>query len=367
MNNMQNNSNNKQYIRQIRVPEFGAASQSKLANAKILVVGAGALGCPALQYLAASGVGTLDLLDADEVDITNLHRQVLYTHADLGSPKALTAASRLKAMNPAISITPHQVYLHKGNALEIIKNYDLVVECSDNFPTKFLVNDACVMLGRPFIIGGAIQFSGQLSVYNYKGGPTYRCLIDEEPDPLEVPSCSEAGVIGMVPGVIGTLQALEALKVLTGVGQTLSGKLLHFDGLTMQFSTFDISLNPKNLEITELAAYDYHCPAHILADKQITPQQFFMLLNSNQPIQLLYFSDEPEEFRFNQFIAKPIPLYELPNRVAELSRENRIVLLCDYGIKSLSALRYLVTKHGFENVVNLKDGLKEFNTILING
>ncbi len=364
---MQYNSNYKQYIRQIRVPEFGNDGQNKLANAKILVVGAGALGCPALLYLAASGVGTLGVLDADEVDITNLHRQVLYTHPDLGIPKALSAASRLKAMNPSISITPHQVHLHKGNALEIIKNYDLVVECSDNFPTKFLVNDACVMLGRPFIIGGAIQFSGQLSVYNYKGGPTYRCLIDEEPDPLEVPSCSEAGVIGMVPGVIGTLQALEALKVLTGVGQTLSGKLLHFDGLTMQFSTFDISLNPKNLEITELTEYDFHCPAHILADKQITSQQFLELLNSNQPLKLIYFSDETEEFRLKQFHVKPLPLYELPNLVSELSREARIVLLCDYGIKSLSALRYLVTKHWFENVVNLKDGLKEFNTILNNG
>ncbi len=361
---MQNNSNYKQYIRQVRVSEFGEEGQVKMTDSKILVVGAGALGCPALQYLAASGVGTLGVLDADEVDITNLHRQVLYTHADLGRPKALTAANRLKAMNPAISITPHQVHLHKGNALEIIKNYDLVVECSDNFPTKFLVNDACVMLGRPFIIGGAIQFSGQLSVYNYKGGPTYRCLIDEEPDPLEVPLCSEAGVIGMVPGIIGTLQALEALKVLTGVGQTLSGKLLHFDGITMQFSTFDISLNSKNLEITELTEYDFHCPAHILADKQIESQQFFTLLNSNQPIELLYFSDEPEEFRYKQFFAKPIPLYQLPNRVAKLSQANRIVLLCDYGIKSLSALRYLVTKHGFENVVNLKDGLKAFNTIL---
>jgi adenylyltransferase/sulfurtransferase len=354
---------NKRYARQVRVSEFGAEGQQKVAKSKVLVVGAGALGCPALMYLSAAGVGTLGVLDGDDVDITNLHRQVLYTDADIGLPKTLAATNRLRAMNTSITIVPHQVHLNKGNAIEIISKYDIVVECSDNFSTKFLVNDACVILKKPFIIGGAIQFSGQLSVYNYQGGPTYRCLIPIEPDPLEVPSCSEAGVIGMVPGIIGTLQALEALKIISGVGTTLSGKLLHFDGLTIQFSEFGIKLNPANLKITELKEYEYSCSDSLLTEKQLSIEEFLKTLNGSEPFEILYFSDESEPFKYKNLTVKSIPIYELPNCVSTLPRNRKIILVCEYGIKSLSALRYLAQKHSFTNVLNLKEGLNEFKIL----
>jgi adenylyltransferase/sulfurtransferase len=354
---------NKRYTRQVNVSEFGDEGQLKVAKSMVLVVGAGALGCPVLMYLTAAGVGTLGVLDGDDVDITNLHRQVLYTDADIGLPKTLAATNRLRAMNPNITIVPHQVHLNKGNAIEIISKYDIVVECSDNFSTKFLVNDACVILKKPFIVGGAIQFSGQLSVYNYQGGPTYRCLIPNEPDPLEVPSCSEAGVIGMVPGVIGTLQALEALKVISGVGTTLSGKLMHFDGLRMQFSNFDITLNPENLNIKELSEYEFHCPSDFLANRQISANELKEILDKQEPVDLIYFSDENEPFRYRTQTIIPLPIYELPNKVIDLPRNKKIILLCDYGIKSLSALRYLAQKHSFTNVLNLKEGLNEFKIL----
>ncbi len=358
-----NNPLNNRYTRQVRVSEFGADGQQKLASSKVLIVGAGALGCPALMYLVAGGVGTIGVLDGDDVELTNLHRQVLYTDSDLGLPKSIAAANKLKAMNSSISIVPIQAHLHKGNALEIISNYDIVVECSDNFATKFLVNDACVMLGKPFIIGGAIQFSGQLSVYNFKGGPTYRCLISDEPDPLEVPSCSDAGVIGMVPGVIGTLQALEALKVISGVGTTLSGKLLHFDGLNMQFSEFDIELNPINLIIAELKEYEYSCPDNLLAEKQLSTDEFINILNSSEPFEILYFTDDNEPFKYKSIEVAPTPIYELPNLVSSLPRNKKIILVCEYGIKSLSALQYLIVKHNFEKVWNLKSGIAEIRTL----
>ncbi|HPF93630.1 MAG TPA: HesA/MoeB/ThiF family protein, partial [Tenuifilaceae bacterium] len=200
--------NTDRYIRQVSVREFRAEAQEKLQKSKVLVIGAGALGCPVLMYLTAAGVGTIGVLDSDEVTLSNLHRQVLYTEKNIDEPKALAASKRLSEMNSTVKVIPHFTRLHKDNALQLISQYDLVIECSDNFPTKFLVNDACVMLGKPFIIGGVLKFSGQLSVNNYNGGPTYRCLIEEEPDPLEAPTCSEAGVIGMVPGIIGTMQAL---------------------------------------------------------------------------------------------------------------------------------------------------------------
>lgn len=351
------NSNSSRYIRQTRVPDFGEEGQSKLSQAKVLVVGAGALGCPVLMYLTAAGIGTLGVLDGDEVDETNLHRQVLYTDNDLGKPKALVATDRLKAMNPNVSIQTHFVRLHRENALYLLSKYDLIIDCTDNFPSKFLVNDACVILGKPCIIGGVMQFSGQLSVYNYKGGPTYRCFVAEEPDPLEAPSCSEAGVIGMVPGIIGTMQALEALKVLAGVGTTLSGRLLNFDGLLMAFNEFEITLNPENQKITELGEYEYSCPDHILKGREVGKEVFLEMINDDNPAYVLAFADDGMPVEALGYQWDSIPLYELPNRVSKLPTDSDVILVCEFGIKSLSALRYLVAKHNLDRVYNLKDGL----------
>jgi adenylyltransferase/sulfurtransferase len=354
---MSNNTVDMRYLRQIRVPSLGERGQELLGKARVLVVGAGALGNPALMYLVAAGVGSIGILDSDEVDASNLHRQVLYTDSDVGTPKVQSAVNRLSDMNPNISFIQHFVRLHKDNALDILKDYDLVIECSDNFPTKFLVNDACVMLGKPCIIGAAIQLSGQLSVYNYKGGPTFRCFIEEEPDPLEVPSCAEAGVIGMIPGIIGTMQALEALKVITGIGETLSGRLLHFDGQAMNFSEFDIKLNPNNLNIKGFRDYDYSCPDSLLAGRQIDSDSFLEMLNDSKQPMVLAFSDDGKPLVALTYEWETIPTYELPNKAFSLPRDIDIVLVCEYGIKSLAALRYLVGKQNFHRVYNLKEGI----------
>ena len=345
------------YIRQVSVNDFGEKAQEKLQKSKVLVIGAGALGCPVLMYLTAAGVGTIGVLDSDEVTLSNLHRQVLYSEKNIDEPKALVASKRLSEMNSMVKVIPHFTRLHKDNALKLISQYDLVIECSDNFPTKFLVNDACVMLGKPFIIGGVLKFSGQLSVYNYNGGPTYRCLLEEEPDPLEAPTCSEAGVIGMVPGIIGTMQALEALKVVTGIGDTLSGRLLNFDGLAMTFTEFDIALNPNNLKIKELAEYDYSCPDYILKASEINAETFIEMLSSDNPPLILAFADDGNPIKSLAYEWDTLPLYELPNIVEGLPRDKDIMLLCEQGIKSVSALRYLVTQKNFDRVYHLKDGV----------
>lgn len=345
------------YVRQVKVPDFGKKGQEKISESNVLVVGAGALGCPVLMYLASAGVGTIGVLDSDEVDITNLHRQVIYTDDDLGSPKAVAASSRLKSMNPNINVKTHLVRLHKDNALDIFSSYDLVIDCTDNFPSKFLVNDACVMLNKPCIIGGVLRFSGQLSVYNYNGGPTFRCFLQEEPDYLEAPSCSEAGVIGMIPGIIGTMQALEALKILAGIGETLSGRLLNFNGLTMAFSEFEISLNEDNLKITELSDYEFSCPDSVLKEREIEKDEFLEMFRSDDPPLVLAFADDGEPIKALSFQWQTIPLYELPNMSAKLPHNRRIVLICEHGLKSIAALRYLAVKKEFNNVYHLKNGV----------
>ncbi len=354
---------NERYIRQLKVPEFGKTGQDKLSKARILVIGAGALGCPTLLYLAAAGVGTIGVLDGDDVSITNLHRQVMYNTDDIGKPKAIVASQRMKAMNPNIVVNTMPVRLHRGNAIEIFTNYDLVVDCTDNFPSKFLVNDACVMLGKPCIIGGVMQFSGQFSVYNYNNGPTYRCLVEDEPDPLDAPSCAEAGVIGMIPGVIGSMQALEALKIVSGIGKTLSGRLLHFDGLTMTFTEFEINLNPKNLHIKQLPDYELSCPDSILHDREITREEFLKMLRIKKPPKVLAFADDGNPIDFKSYKLNTIPLYELPNIIGNLNSDEVVVLVCEHGIKSMSALKYLVVKHRFQNVFHVKDGIYEINNL----
>ncbi|HPJ45518.1 MAG TPA: HesA/MoeB/ThiF family protein [Tenuifilaceae bacterium] len=345
------------YIRQIRVPEFGPEGQEKLSQARVLVVGAGALGCPTLQYLAAAGVGTIGIVDGDDVNLTNLHRQVLYTEADLGKPKVEVAAERLLQLNSSVEVQKFFTVVHKNNIKSLLSDFDIAIDCSDNFPTKFLVNDACVMQGKPCIIGSAIQFSGQLSVYNYMGGPTYRCLLAEEPDPLRITSCSQAGVIGMVPGIIGSMQALEALKVITGIGKSLSGRLLQFDALSMNFNEFEVKLNPTNLEIKEFSDYSYSCPESELEKFSINPEEFLEKLKGKNEVLVVAFSDDGEPIGFQNYVWQTIPLYELPNRVAALPFDVDLVLLCEYGIKSNTALHYLVEKHNFIRVYNLKDGV----------
>ncbi len=240
------------YQRHLTLPGFGMQAQQKLKHARVLVVGAGGLGCPALQYLAAAGTGTLGIVDDDCVSLSNLQRQILYTEADIGMRKAETAAARLLAMNPNIDCQPHAVRLGPHNALDLIRDYDLVVDGSDNFATRYLVNDACVLAGKPFIHGAIQTYHGQASVLNYQGGPTYRCLFPEPPDPKDAPNCSETGVLGVLPGMIGTIQATEAIKVLTGIGEPLSGVLLLFDALQMRMQRIHVARVPAAAHVTTL-------------------------------------------------------------------------------------------------------------------
>ena len=225
------------YQRHLSLPSFGKEAQLKLKAARVLVIGAGGLGCPALQYLAAAGVGKLGVMDFDLVDASNLQRQILFTEGDVGKPKASVAADRLRAMNSNIDVVDIAERLSEENALQIFQDYDLIVDGSDNFVTRYLVNDACVMTKKPLIYGAIYTFQGQVSVFNFQGGPTYRCLFPDPPDPKDAPNCSEIGVIGILPGLIGTLQASEAIKVITGVGEPLSGSLLLWDVLTMKQQT----------------------------------------------------------------------------------------------------------------------------------
>jgi sulfur-carrier protein adenylyltransferase/sulfurtransferase len=351
------------YKRQLRIKEVGPDGQQKILEAKVLVVGAGALGCAALVYLVPAGVGVVGVLDNDEVDITNLHRQILYSQGDLGKPKAVAAKDRLRAMNPEVEIRPHFLRIHKDNALEIIKDYDLVLDCSDNFPTKFLVNDACVMLNKPCIIGAAIGFSGQLSVYNYKDGPTYRCLLPEPPDSLTVPTCADTGVMGMIPGIIGTLQALEAIKIIIGKGDVLSGRLLHFEGLDAGFTEFDIKTDPMNKEISELTEYEISCPDFLLKKHLINGRIFLEKLTGMDNISVIALGEEGDVIQYKDFKWDLIPLYKTPEVMKSLPSGQVVLLICEYGIRSLEALKYLLIRENYTNVYALKDGLAELRTL----
>ncbi len=345
------------YHRQMILPTMGRQRQEKLTQSRVLVVGAGALGAAVLLYLVPAGIGTIGILDNDELELTNLHRQVLYSTEDVGTPKVLAARDRLEKMNPEVSLRTHFLRLNVDNALDIIREYHLVIECSDNFPTKFLVNDACVMLHKPCIIGAALGFSGQLSVYNYLDGPTYRCLMPEPPDPLTLPTCANAGVMGMVPGIIGNLQALEALKIITGQSETLSGRLLHFEGLETNFMEVPIELNPDNKKIDHLTSYSYSCPDYLLKKHTVEPQNFFPTLEKEGPFEVVALSDDQEFLQIKDFRWKTIPAYKIPEVVAQIPEKKKVMLICENGIKNFEALKYLLMKENCTRALALKDGL----------
>jgi sulfur-carrier protein adenylyltransferase/sulfurtransferase len=350
------------YQRQIRLPEIGPEGQKRITGSRILVVGAGALGSASLQYLVTAGVGVIGIIDNDILELHNLHRQVLYANEDIGKQKVLAAEKRLKAMNPEISIVSYARRLTIHNALEMIPEYDLVLECSDNFPTKFLVNDACVILNKPCIIGAALGFTGQLSVYNYKNGPTYRCLLPDPPDPLVSPSCADVGVMGMIPGVIGTMQALEAIKIVSGIGDTLSGRLLHFEGLEGRFIEIEITPDPRNKTITQLTEYEMACPDDLLSKYLIDGADFLNRLQDGENHIVIAFSGEDRSVQFRDFSWKSIPLYKLHEALSSVPEDKNILLVCEHGIKSTEALKHLLVKQNFTRAYALQHGLAGLRT-----
>jgi adenylyltransferase/sulfurtransferase len=340
------------YSRHLLMEEFGLEAQRKLKAAKVLVVGAGGLGCPCLLYLAAAGVGCLGIADDDVVSFSNLQRQVLFNTEDVGKPKAATAKSHLLKKNPLIEIRTHP-RITRDNVFESINHYDLVIDGSDNFSTRYLLNDACVLTGKPYIYGALFKFEGQVSTFNYLNGPTYRCLYPDAPAAGEVPSCAEAGVLGVLPGIIGTWQATEAIKVITGIGEPLSGKLLIMNLLTNDFNTFRFNADSSNKEIKELGSYEQACKV----DPWSVDHHVLNVWLGTEDIQLIDVREEDEFERFN-IGGLNIPLSELENNLIRAQLDKKTVVVCQTGIRSLKALHLLKNTLPELEVYNLKGGLQ---------
>jgi adenylyltransferase/sulfurtransferase len=354
------------YSRHLVLPEVGIEGQKTLKRARVLLVGAGGLGSPLGLYLAAAGVGTIGLVDFDVVDLTNLQRQVLYGTKDVGRPKLAAAAERLRDVNPHARIVAHQTRLGSANALAIVGDYDIVIDGTDNFPTRYLVNDACVLTGRTNVFGSIFRFEGQVSVFATAEGPCYRCLYAEPPPPGLVPSCAEGGVLGVLPGIVGTIQANEAIKVILGVGEPLIGRLLLFDALRMRFRELRVRKNPgcpvcgPNASIRAPIDYDALCgvpaaPAGA-ADGEITAAELKARFDRGER-PLLLDVREPHEVQICRFEgARAIPLREIAARVAELDRSAEIVVYCKLGPRSDAAAAFL-RERGFARVLNLRGGI----------
>jgi adenylyltransferase/sulfurtransferase len=362
------------YSRHLILPEVGMAGQKKLRAASVLIIGAGGLGCPISLYLTAAGIGRLGLVDFDVVDRTNLQRQILYGESVVGVPKVEAAAERLKDLNPDVGIETYPERLTSENALQIMSDYDIVVDGTDNFPTRYLTNDAAVILGKPYIYGSIFRFEGQVSVFlsrpfnGFDRGPCYRCLFPSPPPPGAVPSCAEGGVLGILPGIVGALQAAEAIKLIVGIGEPLIGKLMLIDTLRMEFKTVRIRRNPNcpvcgdNPTIRELIDYEEFCGLRRgeLSESDdifVTPQELKSKLDAGEPLLLLDVR-EPEELEISKFPHpfKHIPLDDLPERVHELDLTSEIIIFCRNDQRSRLASQML-QRMGFSRVKVLKGGI----------
>ncbi len=357
------------YNRHIIIPEFGLEAQQKLKAARVLVVGSGGLGSPLLLYLAAAGVGTIGIVDFDRVDDSNLQRQVLFGTDAVGQPKVAAARQRLEALNPHIHIETYDTLLSASNALDILRDYDVVADGTDNFPTRYLVNDACVLLGKPNVYASIFQFEGQVSVFNYRHpdgelGPNYRDLYPTPPPPGLVPSCAEGGVLGVLPGIIGSMQACEVIKVITGVGEPLSGRLFLFDALAFETRIFRIKrrddnpLTGKTPTITQLIDYEQFCGVKVAERpvREITSEELLRWQASGRAFQLIDVR-EPHEYEATNIGAELIPLATVSEQAHRLSRELPVVVHCRSGARSAKAIRELEDRFGFDNLYNLKGGI----------
>ena len=357
------------YSRHLSLPEVGIIGQKKIKSSKVLVIGAGGLGSPVSLYLAAAGVGTIGMVDFDVVDESNLQRQVIFGMEQIGKSKLKSAEERLKSLNPHTKFNLYEVALSSENALDIIKDYDIVVDGTDNFPTRYLVNDACVILGKPNVYGSIYRFDGQVSVFNHDSGPCYRCLYPSPPPPNLVPSCAEGGVLGVLPGIIGTMQANEALKLILDIGEPMVGRFLLFDALSFEFSELKIARDDncvvcgKNPSVTKLIDYKQFCGVESLSHKidyeEIDVKELEKhLLNGSSPIII----DVREEFELE--ISKldeaiHIPMNELPKRLDELNAEIEYVIMCRTGVRSAQICEFL-SNQNFRSVTNLTGGINEW-------
>jgi adenylyltransferase/sulfurtransferase len=357
------------YSRHLIMPEVGMDGQLKLKNAKVLCIGAGGLGSPLLLYLGAAGVGRLGIVDFDIVDFTNLQRQVIHGTADVGKSKLESARATIREINPNVEVVGYDARLTSENALEIFRDFDIVVDGTDNFPTRYLVNDACVLLGKPNVYGSIFRFEGQASVFYARQGPCYRCLYPEPPPPGLVPSCAEGGVLGVLPGIVGCLQAMETIKLIIAQGQTLIGRLLVFDALAMKFRELKLRKNPDcpvcgaHPTITRLIDYEQFCgirgeehTSDMSGVPEIGPLEVKQMIDENQPFVLIDVR-EPHEFQICRIPGSTlIPLGEIPNRMHELDSASEIVVHCRSGQRSARAVEFLM-KAGFQKIHNLKGGI----------
>ncbi len=356
------------YSRHLIMPEVGMDGQLKLKNAKVLLIGTGGLGAPLGLYLAAAGVGHLGLVDFDVVDFTNLQRQVTFGSDDVGKPKTAAAQARLSNLNPDIHIETFESKLTSENALELFRDFDIIVDGTDNFPTRYLVNDACILLGKPNVYGSIFRFEGQATVFGMPDGPCYRCLYPEPPPPGLVPSCAEGGVLGVLPGIVGSIQAMETIKLILGAGDSLAGRLLLFDALAMKFRELKLRKNHgcpmcgDHPTITKLIDYYEFCgvrgeeaPASNVQVPEITPRDLKTRLDRGDDLFILDVR-EPHEFQICNLNGHLIPLGELPRRVHELDSSREIVAHCRSGKRSAEAVDFL-RKAGFRKILNLKGGI----------
>ena len=354
------------YSRHILLPEIGVSGQERLKQASVLIVGAGGLGCPVSLYLAAAGVGRLGIIDGDVVDESNLQRQILYTVADIGVAKADCAQARLEQLNPHIKIDSYRENLTKSNALEIIGDYDLVIDGTDNFPTRYLVNDACVLLNKPNVYGSIFRFDGQATVFNYQGGPCYRCLYPEPPPPGLVPSCAEGGGLGVLPEIIASIQATEAIKMITGIGQSLSQRLLLYDALKLDFTTLAIQKSPKcpvcgeQPTIRSLVDYQQLCglapSSEPVLFQQISPQQLQQQLAGDDSVILIDVRESYERAICCIAGSRHIVMADIEQQQSQFRLDQPLVFHCKMGGRSAKVCQQFVAK-GYTNISNLSGGI----------
>ena len=356
------------YSRHLIMPEVGMDGQTRLKAAKVLCIGAGGLGSPLALYLAAAGVGTLGVVDFDVVDFTNLQRQIIHSTADVGRPKLQSAAEKIKAINPYVEVRPFETRLTSTNALDLFRQFDIVVDGTDNFPTRYLVNDACVLTGKPNVYGSIFRFEGQVSVFATEEGPCYRCLYPEPPPPGLVPSCAEGGVLGILPGLVGVMQATEAIKLILGKGEPLIGRLLLVDALGMRFRELKLRKNPDcpvcgvHRTITTLIDYNQFCgirgeeqPVATSSMPEITVEELKLRQDAGEDIFVLDVR-EAHEYQISNLGGYLIPLGDLPKRVNELDSSREIVAHCKMGGRSAKAVDFL-RQAGFTKVKNLQGGI----------